>query len=394
MDGGIVDQQGADGAGIAVPFPDSPAARVSSFVASGGRAVVVLCPARATRVAVLDGVLAALPGQAMRAGNPLASPLTLHRLMFQLRAGAADCDDGGLLARRLEERAGTSALAVLVVDDAQTLAADALAALAQVPNPPTGEHPGRLLILAGHPDLLLALFKPGLDALHDPASALLVDLDDLGSGVGPEIEGQLGYDQAPPAARVPEGDAVPFPGAPVAVLGPELPAADGRAVHRRTIWGRLARPVLATLALGAAASVLLALSWDRVPAPPSRLMPLSLQGRPNLPPSAGPGLPPAPPGPPLPAQDQLPAQPAMQSPASASPAPALPAPASSVPEPQNLTSIPRPAAMPSDAELRRGFDAFLDRAGRDTAGLSPADRAALFREYLDWRSRSAGRPAR
>ena len=138
MDGGIVDQQGADGAGIAVPFPDSPAARVTSFVADGGRAVVVLCPSRTMRAAVLDGVLAALPGQAMRAGNPLTSPLTLHRLMFQLRAGAADCDDDGLLARRLDEKADTSALAVLAVDDAQTLAVDALAALAQVPSPAAG----------------------------------------------------------------------------------------------------------------------------------------------------------------------------------------------------------------------------------------------------------------
>ena len=324
---------------------------------------------------MLDGVLAALPGQAMRAGNPLASPLTLHRLMFQLRAGAADCDDGGVLARRLEERAETSALAVLVVDDAQTLAADALAALAQVPSPADGENPGRLLILAGHPDLLLALFKPGLDALHDPASALLVDLDDLGSGVGPEVEGQLGSDHAPPAARIPEGDAVPFPGAPAAVPPPDLPAAPGRPVHRRTVWSRLARPVLATLALGAAASVLLALSWDRVPAPPSSPAQAELGLLP----------PPAPPAPmPAPVQDPPPPQAAVQ----------FPVPASPSPEVQGSTPIPRPAAMPSDAELRRGFDAFLDRAGRDTAGLSPADRAALFREYLDWRSRSALRPAR
>ena len=380
MDGGIVDQQGQDGAGTAVPFPDSPAARVTSFVAGGGRAVVVLCPSRATRAAVLDGVLAALPGQAMRAGNPLASPLTLHRLMFQLRAGSADFDDDGLLARRLEERAGTSALAVLAVDDAQTLAVDALSALAQVPSPAAGEHPGRLLILAGHPDLLLALFKPGLDALHDPASALLVDLDDLGSGIGAEIEGQPGAVREPPAPLLPAGDAVPFPGAPVAVPPAGLPAVPGGRAHRRTVWGRLARPVLAALALCAAASVVLALSWDQMPAAPG------LQGR------AEPGLPPlpAPPGPPTPApapapvQDPQPAQATMQAPAPAPP----------VPEAQVATPTARPAALPSDAELRRGFDAFLDRAGRDTAGLSPADRAALFREYLDWRSRSAARPAR
>jgi hypothetical protein len=375
MDGGIVDQQGADGAGIAVPFPDSPAARVTSFVADGGRAVVVLCPSRTMRAAVLDGVLAALPGQAMRAGNPLTSPLTLHRLMFQLRAGAADCDDDGLLARRLDEKADTSALAVLAVDDAQTLAVDALAALAQVPSPAAGEHPGRLLILAGHPDLLLALFKPGLDALHDPANALMVDLDGLESDAGPDIEDRPGAARTLSTALPGMGDAVPLPGA-VAPTLPEQPAQPSRPVLRRTVWSRLARPVLAILALGAAASVVLALSWDKVPAGQMS------SGQTEL------GLSPLPasPHPPVsvPVQEPPPAQAVIQ--------PSVPA--TPVPDLQGITPVPRPAAMPSEADLRRGFDAFLNRAGRDTAGLSPADRAALFREYLDWRSKSAARPVR
>lgn len=375
MDGGIVDQQGPDGAGIAVPFPDSPAARVTSFVAGGGRAVVILCPSRATRAAVLDGVLAALPSQAMRAGNPLASPLTLHRLMFQLRAGAADCDDDGLLARRLDEKTDTSALSVLAVDDAQTLAADALAALAQVPSPAAGEHPGRLLILAGQPDLLLALFKPGLDALHDPANALLVDLDGLETGAAQGIEDASDAEHTLSRAPPGMGDAVPTPGAAVPAQL-ELPDQPGRPVLRRTFWSRLARPALATLALSAAASVVLALSWDKVPAGP------------GLPGRAGADLSPLPesqrPPAPAPVQEKLPAQVVVHP-----SVPTLP-----IPDTQGVAPVPRPAAMPSDADLRRGFDAFLDRAGRDTAGLSPAGRAALFREYLDWRSRSGARPAR
>lgn len=375
MDGGIVDQQGPDGAAIAVPFPDSPAARVTSFVAGGGRAVVILCPSRTLRAAVLDGVLAALPSQATRAGNPLASPLTLHRLMFQLGAGAADCDDDGLLARRLDEKTDTSALAVLAVDDAQTLAMDALAALAQVPSPAAGEHPGRLLILAGQPDLLLALFKPGLDALHDPANALLLDLDGLEPAAAPGIEGASGTAHMLSRTRPDMDDAVPVPGT-AGPASPEPPDQPGQPVLRRPVWGRLARPVLATLALGAAASVVLALSWDKVPAGPS------LSAR------AGLGLSPLPASPrslvPAPAQEPPPAQAVVQ--------PFAPAPP--IPGTQGAIPVPRPAAMPSDADLRRGFDAFLDRAGRDTAGLSPAARAALFREYLDWRSRSAARPAR
>ncbi len=375
MDGGIVDQQGSDGAAVAVPFPDSPAARVRAFVAVGGRAVIILCPSRTMRAAVLDGVLAALPGQAMRAGNPLASPLTLHRLMFQLRAGAADCDDDGLLARRLDEKSDTSALAVLAVDDAQTLAPEALAALAQVPSPAAGEHSGRLLILAGQPDLLLALFKPGLDALHDPANALLVDLDGLESGAAQGIEGAPGT--ADTLSRTPPdmGDAVPIPGAAVSA-SPELPHQPGRPALRRTVWSRLARPVLAGLALSAAASVVLALSWDKVPAGPGS------SGRVGLGSS------------PLPASPRSPVPVPMQEPPPAQ-APVQPfAPVTPIPDTQGVTPVPRPAAMPSDADLRRGFDAFLDRAGRDTAGLSPSGRAALFREYLDWRSRSGARPAR
>jgi hypothetical protein len=321
---------------------------------------------------VLDGVLAALPGQAMRAGNPLASPLTLHRLMFQLRAGAADGDDDGLLARRLDEKTDISTLAVLAVDDAQTLAVDALAALAQVPSPAAGEHPGRLLILAGHPDLLLALFRPGLDALHDPANALLLDLDGLESGTGQDAEGPPGAAHTLSTAHLGIGDAVPLPGE----AAPELPAQPGQPVLHRTVWSRLARPVLATLALSAAASVVLALSWDKVPAGqslPGRaalgVSPLSVSPRPVVP---------------APVQEPAPAQAVVRPPVPAPP----------VPDTQGAPPMPRPAAMPSDADLRRGFDAFLDRAGRDTASLSPADRAALFREYLDWRGRSAVRPAR
>lgn len=369
MDGGIVDQQGPDGVAIAVPFPDSPAARVTSFVASGGRAVIILCPSRTIRAAVLDGVLAALPSQAMRAGNPLASPLTLHRLMFQLGAGAADSDDDSLLARRLNEKMDTSALAVLAVDDAQTLATDALAGLAQVPTPAAGEHPGRLLILAGQPDLLLELFKPGLDALHDPANALLVDLDGLDSAASQAIDGASSPAHTLSRTRPVMGDPIPMP----ETAEPAPPDQPGPPVLRRTVWRRLARPVLATLALSAAASVVLALSWDKVPQGPD------LPGRASL------GLSPLPelPHPTVPPTQPPPPQPVLQPVAPAAP----------IPDTQGVAPVPRPAAMPSDADLRRGFDAFLDRAGRDTAGLSPAGRAALFREYLDWRSRSAARPA-
>ena len=287
----------------------------------------------------------------IRAGNPLASPLTLHRLMFQIGAGAADGDDEGLLARRLEERVGASALLVLAVDDAHTLAVDALGALAQVPSPATGDHPGRLLILAGHPDLLLTLFKPGLDALHGPANALLVDLDHMDAGAEPDAE---------PAAMLPQPsacDAVPLPGARADVPQQDQPP-DAPVPPRA--WGRLARSLLAIVALAAAASVVAALTWDRLPAMPA------------MPWAAAPGTsmvtarPAAPSPSPLPRPAPMPSAPVAPAPLLAAPVPdppppqsAVPPPAPALPAPPGAPVPPRTAAGASDAELRRGFDAFL-----------------------------------
>jgi hypothetical protein len=59
----------------------------------------------------------------------------------------------------------------------------------------------------------------------------------------------------------------------------------------------------------------------------------------------------------------------------------------------NLVPAPPAPALRTGPELRRDFDAFLDRAGRDTATLTPAARAKLFREYQDWRARTEGQPS-
>ena len=71
--------------------------------------------------------------------------------------------------------------------------------------------------------------------------------------------------------------------------------------------------------------------------------------------------------------------------------PAAPAQAAPAPGAPDAAPIPRRTPMPSDADLRREFDSFLNRAGQDTAGLSADDRAALFQEYLAWRSRNLDR---
>ncbi len=405
----------ADGAGpIPAGIGKAPsssagqAACLRGFVQAGGRAAILLCPSRATRAAVLDRMLADLPNYATRAANPLASPLTLHRLLFQIGAGVGDGEEGKMLLRCLQDRAGPAGLAVLAVDDAHTLAPEALAALAQVPSPAVQEQPGRLLILAGHPDLMPALSQPGLAALHDPARVLVLRTEGAEDG-GPVPAALVGMpggliddltgDPPVPLPAPPAGG--PVPGRVVAVeakplTDPPVRTPGGRADRRRS---RL--PMLAGGAMGAAVVATLVLSWGGPAAgpagPPPTALPLAPASAPMLfkVPEPGPELAAAPvpilaPVPvPAPVPDAAPGAGDAPAPSPAD-APAADAPA---PEAQRSTPIPQSTSMPSGTDLRRDFDAFLDRAGRDTASLSPADRAALFREYLDWRGRGPGRTA-
>ena len=331
----------AAGTGPQIPVPDE-AGRIEGFVQGTGRLVVLLGSPRAGRAA-LDRILEELPGHAVRVGNALASPLTLHRLLFQLGAELDDGDDAASLLRCLQDRAGTGGLAVLAVEDAHTLAPDAMTALLQVPCAAAGDRPGRLLILAGHTDLL-----DKLPRASDPAHTLLLHL-----------EGEA----APAAAQ-----AVQAGPAPVRRIGP-----------------RAKRLVLVAGVLGACILLLLAFG-------PSKMAPGPAPQAAGAVPVEAPAAAPAAPA--IPVPDPVPPSPAPFTPALPTPAlptPTLPVPALPMPALPRATPLPRPAAAPSDADLRREFDVFLDRAGRDTAGLSPASRAALFREYLEWRGGPAGR---
>ena len=76
--------------------------------------------------------------------------------------------------------------------------------------------------------------------------------------------------------------------------------------------------------------------------------------------------------------------------------PADPASASIPPAGETETqNLPPPAPVPDSApaalvtipaldRLRQDFEAFLDRAGADTARLSDSQRQAFFDEYLEW----------
>jgi len=365
------------------PSAADQAARLQGFVQAGGRAAILLCPSRAARAAQLDRMLAELPNHATRAGNPLASPLTLHRLLFQIGAGAGDGEGGDALLRCLQERAGPAGLAVLAVDDAHTLAPDALAALAQVPSPAVQEQPGRLLILAGHPDLVPGLSGSGLAALHDPARVLVLRTRGADDGAlelaapagtpGGPAGGSVGSDPVPLPASPAGG---PAPGRTVALRLMDLPV---RMPGRPAGWRRSRPLMLAAGAAGAAVLAASALLWDGPAAGPAEPTSMALPLAPPAAPVQAPVPGPAPAAAPMPVP--TPADAASVA-GSASAPPVADAPA---PEAQRFTPLPRPAAVPSDAGLRRDFDVFLDRAGHDTAGLSPANREALFREYLEWR---------
>jgi hypothetical protein len=117
---------------------------------------------------------------------------------------------------------------------------------------------------------------------------------------------------------------------------------------------------------------------------------------------------------PQPPASQLEAAPADKAPATASdqsavvqaPAPGAvenqPSPASQTEAPA-VPATPAPAAAPAasgppaaesverrEAALRRDFNAFLDTSGVQTAKLTPAQRDALFKDYLVWRLRPGG----
>ena len=76
----------------------------------------------------------------VRVGNPLSSPLTLRRILFQIDQGAgvdgADMDVEAHLARLLKERQGAHNLIVLVAEQAETLDTAALLSLQRLASTP------------------------------------------------------------------------------------------------------------------------------------------------------------------------------------------------------------------------------------------------------------------
>lgn len=107
------------------------------------RCAAVIAAQPASRAAGLEAAVALMAdggAASVRVGNPLNSPLTLQRILFQIDLGgsgdAAGADDEAHLTRLLEERRGAQDCIVLVVERAETLDRAALLSLQRIASTP------------------------------------------------------------------------------------------------------------------------------------------------------------------------------------------------------------------------------------------------------------------
>ncbi len=210
----------------------------------GPRCAAIIAADPALRVSGLQAAatsLAEAGPASVRVGNPLSSPLTLRRILFQIDLDGggdeAEVDDEARLARLLEERRGAQDRIVLVVEQADTLNPAALLSLQR---------------LAGTPGALQVLFvgAPAFWALLDDA------------GLAP-LRRALARQRTEPAAASPPAPVVapaaaparPVAGAipdrPAGLISRMRPAASARSGRRW--WAAGAVGLAATFALGAAA---------------------------------------------------------------------------------------------------------------------------------------------
>lgn len=220
-----------DHASIPAPRPRAPVAewhgsRLAAFLQDGGRVAVLVCASSAGRAAVLDVALPLISGAVIRTGNPLASPLTLYRLLIQVGAEDDGGDEADSLLRCLAGHAAGPEPVLLLVDDAHTLSGDVLLALTRAPHLAPPGQPGVALILAGGPALQEMLSAPGLESLRDPSTmlSLAVPADGFERAGQTEPGGHPGVEagSAPPVPMAPlradpvvqapmDGHAVPLP---------------------------------------------------------------------------------------------------------------------------------------------------------------------------------------
>ncbi len=307
-----------------------------------------------------------------------ASPLrlTLENVAFQ---AGLDLPHGEISAAAmfatLKAHQPASGSTVLIVEGAETLTTEALEFFEQVATPSTSDRFMQLVLIGR------GTFGELLDAERFPHLWSIVESPLAVASPAP-VEAQ-------PAAAEDAHYVEPAPFPAYAVAPP-----------RPRLWPKIALGV-AILAAGAA---LYETPWFSPVAP----------GRPPIIVPAPPAA--SPPAPPVPAPAAA-AQPAPAQPAPAQPAPAQSAPALARPKPAEVApavvapadvapvvtpapvetqikptppptladpAAPPPSALAEDArlQLRQRFDAFLNRAGHDTAALTHEQRDALFEKYL------------
>lgn len=339
----------------------------------GPRCAVIIAADPALRVSGFQAVatlLAEAGAASVRVGNPLSSPLTLRRILFQIDLDGggddADVDDEAHLVRLLEERRGTQDHIVLVVERAETLDTAALLSLQR---------------LASAPGAVQVVFVG--------TSAFWALLDD--AGLTP-LRRALIRQGTEPAAAAPPVPVVPPPAAPIRpapgvipdrsaglISGPR-PAASARPGRRWWVAGTIG--LAAFFALGAAA--VLAPGGLFYYAVPQREMPPhpDVAAGPEQPPAASqPRSPMSPvvsaPAAPPPPQVAPPTRPPTVQAGSPAPlAPTVPSPAARA-ETQQTRPQPEPAQLPNAP--RRGADHLADAQWDTQAGQSE--------QSLSWRLR-------
>ena len=313
-------------------------ARVMAFLAEGGRVAAISGPAGAGKKAVVEAVVLGMPGQVLRVRNPGPGPLDLAAILKQLgQTVENEADQQGLFIRTLTELAYDDQPVVLLIENAHTLTSFALLALSRVPGLGRPDLPELVLLMSGEPELLLKMGAPGLELLRNQRRTLLVKLK--------LIEKPVSISPAQPVTAPP----IAGPGCAGKLIAPH--GAPLRSPHDLRVAG--------LAALTGSLLTVAVFVWPWRPVSSGQAMKPSVTV--ELPMTLAAGVPDVMP--------DLPLQTTIPTPSSA---PTVDAPATPMP------------ALSITERLHRDFDGFLDRAGRDTASLTPKARQVLFREYLRW----------
>ncbi len=338
--------------------------RLAEALRAKRRCLTLTGGSRPGRDAVVGDFVATSHDRTICVANPLAAPLTLLRIMFQVHGEGMEVDpeDAAAILKTLIAQGEREGRVVLVIQDAETLDQEALLWLQHLVTSMDPAYAPLSILFVGSSAFLAELED-------DRFAGLRRDLINVSLDASPDPVASTQIEIPPAPAAMPEAATSPSIGAPAdGIVSPRI---------RRPGSSRLYWAVGATAFLAAIAVTSSVLHRNADEPAGAFVSPQPETGTP-----AGPTSPTS-----LPAPGDAAAIPPAVVPAEPVPAPAAKAPDSD-------PAAPSPSQLAE--RVRQDFDAFLDRAGRDTAQLTAAQRQALFREYLEWRRQSAlksGAPA-